>query len=83
MLHREATAALPEVAKAEVSTLRQRLWKVGAIVKTSARRIWFHFSESWPHRELFVQVYQAIQGFVQALRPVATVVPIAGLLPLM
>lgn len=83
VLHREATAALPEVARAEVSTLRQRLWKVGAVVQTSVRRIWFHCSTSWPHRELFVRVYRAVQHFVQRLRPEVAAVPIAGLLPLM
>jgi hypothetical protein len=68
------------VAKAEVSTLRQKLWKVGAVVQTSVRRIWFHDSETWPHRELFVAVYQAVQAFVQRLRrPRVTAVPPAGL----
>jgi hypothetical protein len=67
-----------------VSTLRQRLWKVGAVVKTSVRRIWFHFSETWPHRDLFVRVYQAVQHFVQSLRqPAAAVLPIAGLFTLL
>ena len=40
VLFREATAAVPEVATAAVGTLRQRLWKVGAVVVTGARRIW-------------------------------------------
>lgn len=83
VLHREATQAIPEVAKAEVSTLRQRLWKVGAVVQTSVRRIWFHLSTTWPHRRLFVQVYEAIQHFVQRLRPAAEVRPVVGLLPLL
>lgn len=83
VLHREAVASVPEVAKAEVSTLRQKLWKVGAIVKTSVRRIWFHFSETWPHRHLFVQVYQAVCRFVVQLREEkAVVLPEAALLPL-
>jgi DDE family transposase len=81
VLHREATAALPEVAKAQVSTLRPMLWKVGAVVKTSVRRIWFHVSETWPHRQLFVRVYQAVQDFVQSLRPAPQVVPLTGFLP--
>jgi Transposase DDE domain group 1 len=81
VLHREATAQVPEVATAEVSTLRQRLWKVGAIVKTSVRRIWFHFSEAWPQRELFVRVYQAVRQFVAGLQAEGAIVPIAGLLP--
>jgi hypothetical protein len=83
VLHREATAALPEVATAEVRTLRQKLWKVGAVVKTSVRRIWFHFSETWPHRHLFRRVHQAVQDFVASLRqPLAAALPRAGLLPL-
>ena len=67
VLHREAVAGVPEVAKAEVSTLRPKLWKVGAVVKTSVRRIWFHFSETLPHRHLFVHVYQAVRAFVAKL----------------
>ncbi len=83
VLHREAVAAVAEVAHAEVGTLRQKLWKVGAVVKTSVRRIWFHFSETWPHRHLFVQVYQAVCSFVTKLRgEEAVVLPGANLLPL-
>jgi hypothetical protein len=83
VLHREAVAGVPEVAKAEVSTLRQKLWKVGAVVKTSVRRIWFHFSQTWPHRHLFVQVYQAVRSFVAKLRgEEAGVLPGANFLPL-
>ena len=80
VLHREATAAIPEVAQAEVNTLRQRLWKVGALVETSVRRIRFHFSETWPGRDLFIRVYQAVRHFVQSLRPELAALPIAGLL---
>ncbi len=83
VLHREAVAGVPEVAKAEVSTLRQKLWKVGAVVKTSVRRFWFHFSESWPQRHLFVQVYQAVRSFAAQLRGQEVgILPRAALLPL-
>jgi hypothetical protein len=81
VLHREAIAALPEVAKAEVSTLRQRLWKVGAIVQTSVRRIWLHISASWPHRELFIRVYQAVQQFLESFQQEVAILPTPGLLP--
>ncbi len=84
VLHREATAAVAEIAVAEVGTLRQKLWKVGAVVKTSVRRIWFHFSETWPYRDLFIRVYQAVQQFVASVRqPAVTVLPRAGLLTLL
>lgn len=46
VLFRAAAAAVPEVATAEVGTLRQLLWKVGAVVRTSARRIWFDLSQT-------------------------------------
>ena len=75
VLHREATAAIPEIAKAEVSTLRQRLWKVGAIVQTSVRRIWFHFSASWPYRDLWIRVKKALREFADEIRGRSLVVP--------
>ena len=80
VLHREATATIPEIATACVSTLRQKLWKVGAVVQTSVRRIWFHFSETWPHQQLFIQVHGAVRQFVESLRPEVAAVPRAGLL---
>ena len=75
VLHREATADLPEVARAQVSTLRLRLWKVAALVKTSVRRIWFHFSATWPYRELWLQVRQALTRFVQQVQAARPVLP--------
>lgn len=68
VLHREATAAIPEVARAEVGTLRSRLWKVAAEVKTSVRRIWFHFSATWPIGELWRRVERALRQFVLEIR---------------
>lgn len=64
VLFREALASVPEVATATVSTLRQRLWKIAAVVVTGPRRIWFHLSESWPYRALWVRVLAAVQAFV-------------------
>jgi hypothetical protein len=64
VLYREAAAAIPEVATATVSTLRQRLWKVGAVVVTSARRIWLHVSETWAERRVWEQVHRAVLVFV-------------------
>jgi hypothetical protein len=65
VLFREAAAAVPEVATASVSTLRQRLWKIGAVVVVSRRRVWFHLSWTWPYRELWAAVLAAVQGFVE------------------
>jgi hypothetical protein len=78
VLFREAAAALPEVATATVDSLRQRLWKVGAWVQTSVRRIWFHLSETWPCQGLWVRVQQALDRFVAELGQGETVLPEAG-----
>ncbi len=53
VLFREAAAGVPEVATATVSTLRQRLWKVGAVLVSSPRRRWLHVSETWPGRRVW------------------------------
>jgi hypothetical protein len=83
VLHREATAALPEMARAEVHTLRSRLWKVAAVVKTSVRRIWFHFAANWPYQELWQRVAQALRQFVEQIRQARQVWPgVAAALPM-
>jgi Transposase DDE domain group 1 len=88
VLYRQAAATVaPEVARAEVSTLRQRLWKVGAIVTTSTRRIWFSFSETWPFAELWCRVHAAAMQCADAILAFTArnqgeaVVPVALLSP--
>ena len=75
VLHREATAAIAEVAHAEVHTLRSRLWKVAAVVQTSVRRVWFHLSTTWPYRGLWLRVQQALTRFVAEVRQARQAVP--------
>jgi hypothetical protein len=67
VLLREAAARLPEVASATVSTLRSRLWKVGAWVEQEAERTWFHVAASWPERELWERVQAAVEEFAAAV----------------
>jgi hypothetical protein len=67
VLFREANAAVPEVAHAEVSTLRQRLWKVPAVVGRSARRVVVRLSAGWPLGEVFGRVVKAVTAFVGQL----------------
>jgi hypothetical protein len=88
VLYRQAAATVaPEVAKAEVSTLRQKLWKVGALVKTSVRRIWFALSETWPFARLWQRVHQAVMAYAEEVlsrsswRQAAVVMPVALLSP--
>jgi hypothetical protein len=83
VLFREAAAAVPEVATATVSTLRQKLWKVGAVLVSSARRIYLHMSETWPHWELWGRVLAAVQSFVAQVGGRCSAMPVvAGTLPM-
>lgn len=67
-LFREANADVPEIATLEVQTARPRLFKAGAVVKTSVRRIWFHFSSTWPTRETFRRACEAAVRFAAEVR---------------
>jgi hypothetical protein len=68
VLFREAAAGVAEVATAPVGTLRQRLWEVGAVVRTTARRVWLRVSQTWPYRAVWGQVHGAVQAFVAQVR---------------
>ena len=42
-----------DLAKAQTTRLRLELFKIGARVTVSVRRILIHLAEAYPHRELF------------------------------
>jgi hypothetical protein len=71
VLWREACRALPEVATASVSTLRHRLWKVGALLVSSGRRLWLRLSETWPGWDVWVRVQEAVRGYVGEVQQAA------------
>ena len=77
VLFREAAAEVEEVATATVGTLRQRLWKVGAVVVSSARRVWLRVSETWPYHGVWQRVYEAVQRFVARWSGVVPPMPAA------
>ena len=45
-----------ELARAEVNTIRLKLFKIGARVVWSVRRIVFHLASGYPLKELFMQI---------------------------
>jgi len=65
ILFREANAEVPEIANHTLETIRARVLKVGAVVKTSARKVWFHASATWPGRSLFRRVCAAVEVFAK------------------
>jgi hypothetical protein len=53
-----------ELAKAQASTLRVHLFKIGALVSTSVRRVYIRLSSAYPRQELF-------RAIIRRLRPEA------------
>ena len=49
------------MAKAQCDTIRLKLFKIGAHIRLSVRRVRIAFSESYPHVELFRQIMQRLQ----------------------
>jgi hypothetical protein len=48
------------LASATIGTIRLRLLKVGARVRRSVRRLWFHLASGWPGQPLFLGVLDRI-----------------------
>jgi hypothetical protein len=51
-----------ELAKAQVGTIRLKLFKVAARVVVTARRVVFHLSSSYPYQEVFRTVFERLTG---------------------
>lgn len=66
-LFREANAEVPELAKMEVSTARTQLFKVGALVQSTAHHVWFHLASHWPGQTLYARAATAVRAFVAEL----------------
>jgi hypothetical protein len=50
-----------ELAKAQCGTIRLKLFKVGAQLRISLRKVWIAFSESYPYANLFRQILIKLQ----------------------
>lgn len=59
---RRTALAGTEMARAQVGTIRLRLFKVAARVVVSARRVVFHLASSYPDQELFRGVFARLAG---------------------
>ena len=49
------------LATAQCDTIRLKLFKVGARIRISVRKIWISFSESYPYADLFQQIFNKLQ----------------------
>ena len=50
-----------ELARAQCSTLRLKLLKVGTRIRITARRVWLSFSQAYPYARVFAEVLANLQ----------------------
>ena len=50
-----------EWAQAQVDTIRLKLFKVGALVRISARRVWLELSCTYPWKRIYAQACDALR----------------------
>jgi hypothetical protein len=53
-----------EMSQARCDTIRLKLLKLGALVRTTVRRVWISLSESWPYQGVFAQVYENLRRWL-------------------
>ena len=51
-----------ELAKAQGTTLRLKLLKIGALRRITVRKVWVSLASGYPYQELFRQVYAQLQA---------------------
>jgi Transposase DDE domain group 1 len=69
-LYKEACAAIAGVAKADIQTLRRRLWKVPAEVRQEARRVRVSLPGNWSERAVWEQTLHAVGHYAGHLQQV-------------
>jgi len=66
-LRQQALCGTP-LARARCDTIRLKLFKIGAVVRVTVRRVWFALAESYPYQAVFAQAYDQLLGW-QLPRP--------------
>jgi hypothetical protein len=51
-----------EWGKAQCTTLRLKLLKIGALMRITVRKVWVSMAEGYPYAEEFRQVYAQLQA---------------------
>lgn len=57
---RRIALAGTDLAKAQVETVRNRILKIGALVKISVRRVYFMFASGFPYKHIYAHAMQRI-----------------------
>jgi len=58
---RRLALAGTEWAQAQVETIRLRLFKIGAVVRISVRRVWLQMSSAYPWKEVYEYAWAALR----------------------
>lgn len=58
---RQLGLAGTSLAKAQCDTIRLKLFKIGAHIRLSVRRVWIAFSESYPYAELYRHILRTLE----------------------
>jgi hypothetical protein len=48
-------------AEAQVDTIRLKLFKIGALVRISARRMWLELSSTYPWKQIYAKAFDALR----------------------
>ena len=58
---RRMALAGTDMAKAQCGTIRLKLFKIGARIRISVRKVWLSFPENYPYIELFCRIWKNLQ----------------------
>ena len=58
---RRLALAGTEWAQAQVDTLRRKLFKIGAIVRVSVRRVVLQMSSAYPWKDIYARAFHALR----------------------
>lgn len=50
-----------DMAKAQCTTIRLKLFKIGARLNVTVRKVWISFAEDYPYKSIFIQVMKNIE----------------------
>ncbi len=57
------------LAQAQCGSIRLWLFKIGALVRVTVRKVWVSLSSACPYRDLFIQVYDKLCRMASAVGP--------------
>jgi hypothetical protein len=67
-----------ELAQAQCHTIRLKLFKIGAVIKISVRRVALALSEAFPFRDLFARVWQRLSALPDRISDATPAPPLVG-----